>query len=189
MTVDEPTAQLQPYLRANEQVLWSGRPDPEVRFAPADVFMVPFGLLWGAFTLFFEVSLIANHAPLFFTLSGVPLVAVGLYMVLGRFMVKRHRKLRTTYAVTNQRALISFGSDSLQETPIKNVPRAVRKHRDGRHTSISLGNQGLFKAASFYGNTGLDINHAYGGPLTFYDVSDGEALVQAVDRARSSSET
>jgi hypothetical protein len=187
--VDDLTAQLQPYLHADEQVLWSGRPDPDVRFAPADVFMVPFGLLWGVFTLVFEVSLITNHAPLFFTLSGVPLVAVGLYVMVGRFLVKRHRKLRTAYAVTNQRALIAVGTDSLQEAPIKHIPRAVRRHRDGRHASVSLGNQGLFKAASFYGNTGLDLQHAYGGPLTFYDVSDSEALVQVIDEARAPAET
>jgi hypothetical protein len=119
----------------------------------------------------------------------VPLVAVGLYMMVGRFLVKRHRKLRTAYAVTNQRALIAVGADSLQEAPIKHIPRAVRRHRDGRHTSVSLGNQGLFKAASFYGNTGLDLQHAYGGPLTFYDVRDSEALLQVIDEARTPTET
>jgi hypothetical protein len=51
---------------------------------------------------------------------------------------------------------------------------------------VSLGNRGLFKAASFYGNTGLDLNNAFGGPLTFYDVNDGDAMLQAIDLGRSS---
>jgi hypothetical protein len=41
----DPAAQLQLYLRPGEQLLWSGRPDPNVRFTPADAFLVPFSIL------------------------------------------------------------------------------------------------------------------------------------------------
>ena len=150
--------------------------------------MVPFGFLWAAFATFWILSIIANGAPAFLIVASIPFVAVAAYMLFGRFMVKRHRKLRTAYAITNQRALLAIGSDSLQETPIRNVPRNVRRHRDGRHISVSLGNQGLFKAANFYGNTGLDLHNAYGGPLTFYDVRDGDALLHAIDQARTPAE-
>jgi hypothetical protein len=183
--VNDPDAQLQPHLRGNEHVIWSGRPVTAVRFSPADVFMVPFSIVWGVFALFWVVSLIANGSPVFLLVASIPFVAVGGYLLFGRFLVKRHRKLRTAYAITNQRALIA-GADSLQEAPIKKIPSAVRRHRDGRHISVSLGNQGLFRAASFYGNTGMDLHNAYGGPLTFYDVADGEALLHAVDQARTS---
>ena len=62
----------------------------------------------------------------------VTLTALGAYMLFGRFLVKRHRKERTAYAVTNQRALIALGSNALQEAPMRNIPRTVRRHRDGR---------------------------------------------------------
>jgi hypothetical protein len=169
-----------------EQVLWSGRPDPGLHFSPADVFMVPFSLLWAVFALFWVGSLIANGSPAFLLALSVPFVGVAAYLLVGRFYVKQTRKLRTAYAITNQRALIAVGSDSLQEAPIRSIRRTERRHRDGRHMSVSLGNRGLFKAASFYGNTGLDLNNAFGGPLTFYDVNDGDAMLQAIDLGRSS---
>lgn len=40
-----PYEELRPYLRRQEQLLWSGRPDPQVIFAPSDVFMVRFSLM------------------------------------------------------------------------------------------------------------------------------------------------
>ena len=179
-------AQLQSYLRSNEQLLWWGRPDPDVWFSPADGFMVPFSLVWGGFALFWEISVIATGASPFFVIWGIPFVAVGAYMIFGRFLVKRHRKRRTAYGVTNQRAIIGIGNSTWLDLPIKDAPRAVRRHRDGRHLSVSLGNQGLFRSASFYGNTGLDFHNAYGGPVTFFDVTDGDQLLQALDRAQSS---
>jgi hypothetical protein len=158
-----------------------------VRFSPADVFWVPFSVVWTAFALFWIVSLIANGSPAFLLAASIPFVAVAVYLLVGRFAVKQRRKGRTAYAITNQRALIAVGSETLQEAPIRKIPSAVRRHRDGRHISVSLGNQGLFRAASFYGNTGLDLSTAYGGPLTFYDVPGGGALLDSIERARTPS--
>src|SRR4051794_13211309 len=40
-----PYEELQPYLRAQEQLLWAGRPDPKILLSPSDAFMIPFSLM------------------------------------------------------------------------------------------------------------------------------------------------
>jgi len=43
---------LAPYLLPDETVLWTGRPDPAKHLGAIDIFLVPFSLLWGGFTIF-----------------------------------------------------------------------------------------------------------------------------------------
>ena len=77
---------LRPELSSGEHLLWSGVPSQGLRFRPADVFMVPFSLMWGGFAIFWEYSVVSSKgAPVFFTLWGIPFVLVGLNMIFGRF--------------------------------------------------------------------------------------------------------
>jgi hypothetical protein len=78
----DPLAQLQPCLRPGEQLLWHGRPDPRVWFAPADAFLIPFSILWCAFAVFWEASA-AGAGPVFAALWGIPFVVAGLYLSSG----------------------------------------------------------------------------------------------------------
>jgi hypothetical protein len=95
----DPAQQLVPYLRPREQLLWSGRPDPTVRFAPADAFLVPFSVLSGGFAIY---SLLGRHPSSFCGVS--PFVAVGVYFIFGRFVHKKRTKLKTAYGIASDRA-------------------------------------------------------------------------------------
>jgi hypothetical protein len=176
--------QLREYVRPGERLLWIGRPDPDVLFTASDLFVVPFSLLWGGFAFFWEGSVIVTGAGPLFVLWGIPFVAIGLYMIVGRFFYKRRRKRRTAYALTDERALVAVGSTSLAESPVRNVPLNVRRSRDGRHLTVTFGSGGL--SGRMYANTGLD---AFGwwapAPVAFFDVDDVEGLRAALDRARS----
>lgn len=79
-------ARLQAVLRPDEQLLWLGRPDPRLWFTGADVFLVPFSVLWYAFATLFEVA--ESRGGAFFAALGVPFIAAGLYLVVGRFFYK-----------------------------------------------------------------------------------------------------
>jgi hypothetical protein len=92
-------------LQFGERVLWSGRPDSRSWFVSSDLYLVPFSLLWGAFAIFWEASAVTSHGGLFFDVWGVPFVAIGLYMIAGRFIVRRRLMRRTAYAITEQRAI------------------------------------------------------------------------------------
>lgn len=91
---------------ADEQLLWSDQPGQGVRFRAADLFMVPFSLMWGGFALFWEWTVLRTDAPWFFKLWGIPFVLVGIYLIVGRFFWDAYQRRRTYYGLSNQRVMI-----------------------------------------------------------------------------------
>jgi len=184
---------LQNHLRGDERLLWHGVPDPRVWFTPADAFIIPFSVLWCSFAIFWESGVVAGGGG-FFAIWGIPFIAMGLYMVVGRFFYKRYRKGRTVYGITSQRALI-LQSQAFADLPLRQQPVTVRRTRDGRHASVMFGNAVIprrnpaFRSSAtwYYANTGLDPMLIRGGnvPFAFYDVADPDAMLAALDQARS----
>jgi len=181
---NDPATRLAPYLRPGEKLVWYGRPDPDVRFSGADLFLVPFSIMWGGFALFWEVGVLASGGPMFFALWGIPFVAGGLYLIFGRFIYKRRNKLRTAYGVTSNRALVAIGGTTLHDSPLKQVPTSIRHSRDGRHVSVSFGSHSGRSVAAMYDNTGMDFFMRGGAPVAFYDVADPPALLAALDQTQ-----
>jgi len=181
---DDASMQLASYLRPREQLLWSGRPDPAVRFSPADVFLVPFSIMWGGFALFWELAALFSGAGPFFVLWGIPFVGVGLYMMFGRFIYKHRTKRRTAYGLTPDRALVAVGTTKLNDSPVKQTPSSIRRSRDGSHVSVTFGSPNGWSNRGAYANTGMDFFTRGNTPVAFYDVADAQALLTALDRAR-----
>jgi len=71
------------HLSSAEQIEWVGRPDPAKHFTRGDVFLIPFSIMWGGFSIFWEASVITGGAGPFFALWGIPFVAIGLYFIFG----------------------------------------------------------------------------------------------------------
>lgn len=183
--MDDARAQLQPYLLDGESLLWWGRPDPEKHLGRNDAFMVPFSLLWGGFAIFWEVTAIAQGAPAFFVVFGALFVAIGLYVMVGRFFVKARTKRQTAYGLTDSRALVAVGSGSLSEATVARQPIDQRVSPDRRHLTVVFGRpaSGLAPLA-MYANTGMDFFTLGGAPVGFYDVADVDGLARALRRVR-----
>ena len=106
---------------------------------PGDVFMIPFSLMWGGFAFFWEATVLHQSVPGFFALWGIPFVAMGLYLIVGRFFVDAYRRSRTWYGLTDQRVLIIggvFGRDvkSLDLATLAALKLAERSDRSGTIT-------------------------------------------------------
>ncbi|KQQ80903.1 hypothetical protein [Arthrobacter sp. Leaf137] len=188
--MNDPRSRILPLLRQGEKLLWVGQPDPQVRFTGADAFLVPFSILWGVFAIFWEFMVVTTvkQQP-FFALWGIPFVLVGLYFIFGRFIVKKRRKLRTVYGLSDRRAIVCIGDRSVSDSPVSGVATKVDRSRDGRHVSVAFGSQGMGgifgMGLGMYQNTGMDVvSFGLGQTVAFYDVADAEGLLSALDQAR-----
>ena len=192
-----PTAELRSYLRPGEELTWIGGPSAAAWFTSADLFFVPFTVLWLAFACFWELAVVASGGPLLFKLWGIPFVAVGSYMAVGRFFVKRYRSARTAYGVTSDRAMI-VTRGSFRDLQLRGAPMTVRRTRAGR-ASVTLGTVDPGSGYSFlgrsrrrqyaqYANTGMEpLMRSAVWPFAFYDVDNPDAMLAAIDRARAGS--
>lgn len=116
----DPHSDIQGELGSGEKLLWSGKPRDGLIFRTSDIFAIPFSIFFCGFSIFWMVG--ASYAvsagaskgevPAFayiFPLFGVPFVAAGLYMLLGRFWVEKAQRAQTAYGVTDERVIIISG--------------------------------------------------------------------------------
>lgn len=184
--VDTTSGQLRAWLRPGEELLWYGRPDPRRVLSPSDVFVVPFSLLWCGFAVFWELSVAGGDAPLLMQLWGLPFVAVGLYLVVGRFFHGHFQARRTAYGITSHRAIVVIGTRTSMDTPLTApTPVTVRRSRRGRHATVAIGTPvpGSRRGPSADGSAGW--RSPPESPVTFYDVPDPEPMLRALDRVRA----
>ncbi len=177
-------------LLPDEQLLWSGQPDPSVHFTLADLYLIPFSLMWCGFAIFWEYAVLAqvprnpdNSAITpFFAVWGVPFVLVGLYLLVGRFGFKILQKRQTFYAVTDKRVLVlsDLGRRSLKSASLATIPVVDKSLRDDGSGSITFGQTNL--VSNMYGNTGLGLfmRGRYAQPLAFYDIKEAGSVYNLI---------
>ncbi len=103
--------------RPGERILWFGQPRQGLFLRRSDAFVVPFTLVWAGFAVFWTIGATTAGAPLFFTLWGCMFVAVGGYMVVGRFFADAWQRKGTIYVLTDQR-LVSQARRKELSTPL-----------------------------------------------------------------------
>lgn len=167
-------------LLPGEEEWWTGPPDPGVVFAPSDALMIPFSLIWGGFAIFWETTVALSGAPVVMRLFGVPFVLVGRYLIAGRFPAKRVQRRRTTYALTDRRALVVNGR-SVRSAPISDGPSFTRESRSGHRLTIGFGQVSTYAVVQL--NTGSAARNRDTGVL-FEDVVDVAGLRNVVGRWR-----
>lgn len=114
------------YLTDNERILWRGAPEQGHIFTKGDIYLVPFNIVWCGFAIFWEISAIRSGAPVFFWLFGIPFVAIGFFMVFGRF-IKRKNLIRNTRYVVTDRRVLRYRNDKVDFVDYRN---GVKIHTD-----------------------------------------------------------
>lgn len=119
----------------DETILWQGRPDSAVVWSDLISFESVFGLFFGGFALFWVIGAAAMTSGIpsqggvgavftFFPLFGLPFLAVGLYMVVGRIFWDAFQRGRTWYTLTDRAAYIArdtFGKRSLKRYGLEDL--------------------------------------------------------------------
>jgi hypothetical protein len=178
------------HLVAGEKILWVGRPDPAKIFSKSDRFAIPFSLMWGGFALFWEATVILSGGG-FFILWGIPFVAIGLHMMVGRFFYKTRLKRRTWFAVTNNRVVKlerRASGDTVDALFIDAIPAVNRDVSADGSGSVNFGTRSRWQAEfvssgmpAFF----LNMNNAQ-APLAFYDIPDAAHVAELVTDLRRS---
>ncbi len=156
-----------------------------VLFGRGDLLLVPFTVLWGGFAVFWNVMAWRGHAPVFFRFWGIPFLLVGLYIIVGRFFVKRNRKRRLEYALTSSRAVICDSRGGVRDVSLAHTPIGQIPSRDGRHLTVTFGTSsngwgGGFGAGRLPANSGLDVFGSNSAAPAFVDVADVAGLQAAL---------
>ncbi len=103
-----------PVLAPGERLLWWGTPAQGIRFRVEDALKIPFGLLFFGFSLIWSRAAWRTDADLLMKIWGLPFVAVGFYLVVGRFLWDAYLRKHTRYALTESRALIAVSKGRRQ---------------------------------------------------------------------------
>jgi hypothetical protein len=165
-------------LLKDEKVLWMGQPETSVIFSRADFYLIPFSLVWCGFCLFWEIGALRS-SNIVVTLFGIPFLAIGAYLLFGRFIYKYWKKTHTYYAVTSERVLIltTLWRRHLQTKYISAISEISKSIRSDGIGTLWFGPSGSNSGAE---NTGL------GSPLpvapAFYDIMDADKVHEMVSQ-------
>ncbi|CUS03028.2 conserved protein of unknown function [Candidatus Promineifilum breve] len=97
----EATTIITSHLSPGERLLWAGRPKQGLLLRGEDAFLIPFSLIWSLPVL----SRLSSRAVLSNPIDLLFLV-MGLYLLVGRFIVDAWLRSRTYYGVTDRHGVI-----------------------------------------------------------------------------------
>ncbi|MEU4715247.1 hypothetical protein AB0F73_16515 [Micromonospora purpureochromogenes] len=134
-------------LLPGERLLWEGRPLRHRLFRAPDALLIPVSLLFFGFAVVWEASVLATRTaegeppPVFFALWGIPFVLAGLYLVVGRFVVRAIASRRTRYVLTDLRIVIIGGLSGNRTTSayLRSLPPPVMAEQPDRSGSLAFG--------------------------------------------------
>lgn len=180
----EPGEQIERELFEGEQLLWAGRPRQGAFLRISDAALIPMGLLWTAFAVFM--------ATIVFTLGGwdaaaiaiIPgsFVLIGLYFLIGRFIVDAWVRSRIFYGLTTGgRAIVISGRlmrrvQSVDLPSLKNLK--MTEYRNGRGTIIMGSGTWPWALYGHMGTTWPGV--AYYAPPAFEHILDARKVYQMI---------
>jgi len=174
-----------------EKMLWQGAPGRGIRFRRSDFFLIPFGLFFFGFALFWEATALgittgtftdrSTNLPLMamiFPIFGLPFICAGAYLVVGRFFWDAYRRKHSTYLLTNRRALIetiAFGR-KITSVTLADLPAVSLEERADGSGTVVLGEDQ---------QTGYGDNRRVRRAPRFDFIGDAQRVYRLVEEART----
>lgn len=125
----EKEERLQREMFKGETVEWSGEPKPSAIFTTWDVLMVPCGIFWCLFSVYWVFIL--NTGISLITIWGAFFFVAGIYMIFVKYIVRHFQNKHMIYAVTDCRILVLSRRSTLA-LDIKDVSlMLIKEKRDG----------------------------------------------------------
>ena len=121
------------YILPGERVLWKGRPEKGRYFTTQDLFLIPFSLFWLGFSLFWEWNAIQTGIP-FMMIWGLPFIAIGIYLLVGRYFHAAYLRNKTVYVVTSKKLIIKKGNRITTYQAQDLPPMTLQLYSDGKGT-------------------------------------------------------
>ena len=156
---------------------WTGQPAQGLLFRTADIFLVPFTLLWFGFAAAGMGTLLFSSSPIAAKLPAIPFLAIGLYIAFGRFAVDAYSRAHTSYGVGENAAYIvrdGFGRRSIMINASALAPIEMNVRGNGTGT-ISFGPRPPFSRSVGWNMFGFD------NSATFERIPDVRNVYQLVE--------
>jgi hypothetical protein len=170
----DPAEAVRPHLLSGEHVLWAGRPNPLRLLNAQDVFMVPFSLVWGGLVTYAWLPTLLSHPSSAFSPVGIFFFVIGQYLIWGRLVVKGWNRIRTVYAVTDQRVMSVTGSSN-QSMALRGLPPMTCSSRRDGTESIVFGS-----ANRTWDDNGMGFSRRASAALAFRDIPDVDRVCRLI---------
>lgn len=160
------------YISPGECVLWRGCPEKGNLLTPHDIFMIPFSIFWCGFAVFWTVT--ASITGGSFGFFGLPFVAVGLYLVFGRFIWTAIQRSRTVYVITNQKIIRRRMGNIDMINLNTNLPMRLKIYKNGNGT-ITIGSSGSWDYGDSW-NRNRGVSWSTPSPFMLENIPDPERV-------------
>ncbi|MCF4166265.1 PH domain-containing protein [Zavarzinia compransoris] len=164
-----------------ERLLWQGRPRRGLVLGARDFFLIPFSLVWCGTVVAGAIDVLGRDGAFMPKAIMALMLAVGLFILVGRFMVDAFVRGRTHYAVTNQRIVIfrhgPFGS--IVSLNLDRLPALELKERPDRRGTLRFSATDSRRL-----NNGIWMPALDPSPQ-FLDIEDARNVYTIIDSQRS----
>jgi len=173
------------FLSPDEEILWVGRPDPRPRGFGVPIGRVPFLILWFGFAIFWETTVIATDAPVFFPIFGAGFLLVGLAQVRSQLFSAR----RALYAITTThviRVMDQRAGPRVDTALIRAIPNVSVTPTKRGHGTVTFGR--IAPPASRYASVGFGTRTSAYQPddaVEFLDIPEANAVARLVGSLQS----
>ena len=125
--------EIKPHLNPDERLLWSGRPKSGIVFRRSEILLIPFSVLWTGLAIFIVWHIEFAGALIF--------VAIGIYLIFGRFWVDSKIRSKTHYGLTDTRIIIisSLFRPTIQNHFLVKLPKMTVSEKSDGSGTITLG--------------------------------------------------